>query len=103
MVYAFVQDVPIREPLYRRIMEELGPDPLAGCLLHLCVREPDGRLRYIDVWEDEEHCTRAFEERIHPAVDRAFGGGRPTTEPTVHRLDVIDVTGSLLPGDAGRR
>jgi hypothetical protein len=96
MVYAFIQDVPIREELYRRLMEEIGPEPLAGSLLHLCVRQPDGALRYIDVWESEEACARAFEERIHPAVDAAFGGHRPSPEPEVHHLDVLHVSGALL-------
>lgn len=96
MVYAFTQDVPIDEQLYRRIMDEIGPEPLAGSLLHLCVRRPDGGLRYVDVWTDEQACERAFDERIHPAVDRAFGGQRPPGEPTVNRLDVIDATGAML-------
>jgi len=38
MVYAYPQDVPIDEQLYRRILDELGPEPLAGSLLHLCIR-----------------------------------------------------------------
>lgn len=97
MVYAFIQDVPIGEDLYRRIMEKLGPEPLAGSLLHLCVRNDDGSLRYIDVWESEEACTAAFAGRIHEAVDAAFGGRRPAGEPEVHRLDVIDATGALIP------
>ena len=96
MVYAYVQDVPIDETLYRRITAELGPEPLAGSLLHLCVRRPDGGLRYIDVWESKEACTKAFDERIHPAVDAAFGGSRPGTEPTVERLDVLHAAGALL-------
>ncbi len=96
MVYAFIQDVPIDENLYRRIIEELGPEPMAGSLLHLCVRRPDGRLQYIDVWESEQACAQAFDERIHPAVDAAFGGNRPGTEPTVHRLDVLHAGGALL-------
>ena len=96
MVYAYIQDVPIGEDLYRRIIDELGPEPLAGSLLHLCVREADGRLRYIDVWESEEACERAFDERIHPAVDAAFGGQRPGKEPEVHRLDVLHADGALL-------
>jgi hypothetical protein len=69
---------------------------LAGGLLHLCVRQPDGGLRYIDVWESEEACTRAFDDRIHPAVDAAFGGNRPEGEPKVQRLDVLHAGGSLL-------
>jgi hypothetical protein len=96
MVYAFVQDVPIGEDTYRKIIDLLGPEPLAGSLLHLCVRREDGGLRYIDVWESEEACTRAFDERIHPAVDAAFGGDRPAQEPTVERLDVVHATGVLL-------
>jgi hypothetical protein len=96
VVYAYIQDVPIGEDLYRKIVDQLGPEPLAGSLLHLCVREPDGKLRYIDVWESEQACTRAFDERIHPAVDAAFGGARPSSEPVVHRLDVVHADGALL-------
>ncbi len=96
MVYAFTQDVPIDEALYRRIMTQLGPEPLAGSLVHLCVRREDGGLRYIDVWESEEACAAAFDDRIHPAVDAAFGGSRPGAEPEVHVLEVLDMTGSVL-------
>jgi hypothetical protein len=96
MVYAYIQDVPIEEDLYRAVIDNIGPEPLPGQLLHLCVRQPDGRLRYIDVWESEEACTRAFEERIHPAVNAAFDGHRPSTEPVVHRLDVLHANGALL-------
>lgn len=94
-MYAFLQDVPIDEPTYRRIIDALGPEPLAGNLLHLCVRTPAG-LRYLDLWESEAACTRAFDERIHAAVDTAFGGRRPAGEPTVEHLDVLHATGSLL-------
>lgn len=96
MVYAFIQDVPIDEAGYRRIMASLGSEPIAGSVLHLCVRREDGGLRYIDVWDSEESCTRAFDERIHAAVDSAFGGRRPATEPEVKVLDVIDITGVAI-------
>lgn len=96
MVYAYTQDVPIGEDLYRQVVAEIGAEPLAGQLLHLCVRRPDGHLRYIDVWESEEACGRAFDERIHPAVDAAFGGNRPRAEPAVHRLDVLHAGGALV-------
>ncbi|HEV7208638.1 MAG TPA: hypothetical protein VGN54_07865 [Mycobacteriales bacterium] len=96
MVYAYIQDVPIGEDLYRRIIDKLGPEPLPGQLLHLCVRQAEGRLRYIDVWESEQACSRAFAERIHPAVDAAFGGERPAGEPQVHRLDVLHADGAML-------
>lgn len=96
MVYAFTQDVPIGPELYQRILDEIGPEPLAGSLVHLCVQLPEGGLRYIDVWESEEACTRAFDERIHPAVERAFSGTRPSGEPVMHRLDVIDLRGAAV-------
>jgi hypothetical protein len=96
MTYAYIQDVPIGEELYHRIIDNLGPEPVSGSLLHLCVRQPDGTLRYIDVWESKQACTRAFEDRIHPAVNAAFGGNRPAGEPTVHPLHVVHATGALL-------
>lgn len=97
MVYAYMQDVPIDEATYERIVELLGPDPLQGSLLHLCVRRDDGGLRYIDVWESEDACARAFDKRIHPAVDAAFAGARPG-EPTTTHLDVVHASGALLAG-----
>jgi hypothetical protein len=88
--------VPIDFATYERIMESLGPTPLNGSLLHLCVRRPEGGLRYIDIWESKEACARAFEDRIHPAVDAVFGGRRPPVEPTVHHFEVLHATGALL-------
>lgn len=96
MVYAFTQDVPIDRDTYDKIIENLGPEPLDGCLIHLCVRRADGGLRYIDVWESKEKCAAAFDDRIHPAVDLAFGGKRPPTEPTSEEFEVLHATGSGL-------
>jgi hypothetical protein len=98
-MYAFTQDVPIDESQYRVIMAALGPEPLDGQLLHLCVRREDGGLRYIDIWESEQKCGAAFEGRIHAAVDTAFGGSRPG-EPVVNHLEVLHATGSVLPATA---
>lgn len=95
MVYAYEQDVPIDEARYASIIDNLGPEPLAGLLLHLCVTRPDGGLRYIDVWEDEQHCAAAFEHRIHPAVNAAFGTGRPPGEPEVRTLQLLHATGAI--------
>ena len=57
-MYVYTQDVPIDFALYRRVIDALGPEPLKGSLLHLCVRRPDGGLRYIDVWETEDACAK---------------------------------------------
>ncbi len=98
MVYAYEQDVPIDAALYSRILEALGPEPLAGQLLHLCVTRPDGGLRYIDVWESEQACAAAYEQRIHPAVDAAFGGNRPEGEPQLRHLEVVHAMGAVTVG-----
>lgn len=92
MSYGYVQDVPIREDLYRKIMANLGSEPLAGLIVHLVVRKADGTLRYIDVWESKEACDLAFEARIHPAVRAAFGAaGVPAAgEPCREELTLID-------------
>jgi hypothetical protein len=93
MSYAYTQDVPIDATIYAKIRERLGSEPLAGLLVHLVVRRDDGTLRYIDVWESESACERAFEERIHPAVFGAFRelGFRPAGEPARTPLDVIEI------------
>ncbi len=96
MVYAYTQDVPIDFDTYQRIIAEVGPEPLDGSLVHLCVRRPDGGLRYIDVWTSKEECAKAFSMRIHPAVDKVLGNSRPQTEPTSELLDVLHATGPGL-------
>ena len=92
MVCAFVQDVPLDEAGYRRVMATLGSAPLEGQLLHLCVRRENGGLHHQHVG------LRRELDRIHGAVDAAFGGARPGTVPTVRVLDIIDATGSHSAG-----
>lgn len=93
MPYAYTQDVPIGEDVYRRIAEKLGPSPLAGLISHVVVKKPDGKLRYIDVWDSKEACARAFEERIHPAVFAVFQelGYKPDGEPAVDVANIVEV------------
>jgi hypothetical protein len=99
MPYTYTQDVPIDEAMYRKIVERLGPAPIAGQIFHLVVRRSGG-LRYVDVWESEEACQRAFDERIHPAVYRVFSeaGFVPSGEPVKELLDVVDVICGTLAG-----
>ena len=94
MAYAYIQDVPISAEIYRRIMEKIGPVPVAGLLLHLVVRKADGTLRYIDVWESKATHDEAFEKRIHPAVFATFSevGFQPSGEPTREELDVHELS-----------
>ena len=96
--YAYVQDVPIDGDVYHQIVDRIGDRPVDGCLLHLCVRREDGGLRYLDIWESEEACARAFDQRIHPAVYSVFKeiGFQPAGEPKTERLELLDASGSML-------
>lgn len=91
--YAYEQPVPITAEMYAKIRERLGSEPLAGLVVHLVVRGPEGAIRYIDVWTSKEACERAFRDRIHPVVQAVFAeqNFRPNGEPTRHPIDVIDV------------
>lgn len=102
--YTYVQEVPIDEGVYRQVIDRIGDRPVDGCLLHLCLRQPGGGLRYLDIWESEEACTRAFDERIHPAVYSVFKeiGFRPDGEPGVERLELLDASGSMVVAASAR-
>ena len=92
-MYAFIQDVPIKEDLYEKIRANLGLEPPEGLVVHLVFRHPDGTLRYVDVWRDKAACDAAFERRIHPAVYAAFkeANFRPSGEPRRDEMPVVHV------------
>ena len=82
MVYAFIQDVPIGEDLYRRSSIELGPEPMAGTWL-ICVSVPGGNLRYIDVWESEEAAAGpSTSGSTRPWTRRSAGTDRVLSPPS---------------------
>lgn len=93
MPYAFTQDVPIDEPTYRRIVDGLGPTPPEGLIVHLAIERAEGGLRYIDVWESEEHWNRFAEERLHPVVHPLLMEliGTQPPEPPLTPLVAVDV------------
>jgi hypothetical protein len=97
MTYAFTQDVPIDATFYGRIVEQLGPEPPDGLIIHLAVERPEGGLRYVDVWESEEQCETFTEQRLHPVVHGLlhdiFGDALPP-EPERTRLPVIHAWGN---------
>ena len=98
---ACIQPGPIGKESYAKIKDRLGDEPLAGLVVHVALRRPDGSLTYVDVWDSRESCERAFDERIHPAVYGVFeeiGFTPPDGEPPRDELEVVD----LLQGDAVR-
>jgi hypothetical protein len=99
MTFAFTQDVPIDADFYQRITAGLGDEPADGLVVHLAVENPDGGLRYIDVWESEEDWSRFVEDRLHPVVHgllhEVFGDNLPP-EPALTAISVIHVWQPLL-------
>ncbi|MEO8899249.1 MAG: hypothetical protein ABI352_09685 [Candidatus Dormibacter sp.] len=93
MTYAFTQDVPIDVSTYRRIIDGLGPTPPEGLIVHLAIERQEGGLRYLDVWESEEHWERFAAERLHPVVHPVLMeliGAQPP-EPPRTPLSAVDV------------
>lgn len=93
MAYAFVQDIPINETLYSRIVDEIGSNPPPGLILHIASKTANG-LRYTDVWESKEALDRFTDGRLHPAVGKAFkamGVPFPEAEPERVALDLVHV------------
>ncbi|MDP4501308.1 hypothetical protein [Nonomuraea turcica] len=91
--------MPINADIYQKIIQRFGDEPLKGLIVHMAATQPDGTLRHIDVWESEELCAKAFDERIHPAVHATFAelGLTGVSEPTVNRLHLVDLRGTAVP------
>jgi hypothetical protein len=72
-------------------LSAIGPETPTGLVAHLVVRQKQG-LRYIDVWESEQHWDRFRDERVTPAV-RAMMAAHGITPPALplpqEQLEVI--------------
>ena len=92
-LYAWTQDVPIDADAYGEITARMGDAKMPGGLVHIAIELPDGKMRYIDVWESEEACDAAFAAVIHPAVHPVLEsrGIVVNGEPPRIPLNVIDV------------
>ncbi len=90
-MYAFIQDVPIKEDVWDKIKARLG-EPVEGQIAHVVLRNADGTLRYVSVWTSKEACEAGFQKRIHPAVFSVFKeiGFRPAGEPKREEVSVVD-------------
>jgi hypothetical protein len=92
MMYAFIQDVPIRGDMYARIREGLGAQPPAGLISHVVIEKADGLLRYVDVWESQAAWDAFVSDRLHPVIQRIFqqAGFVPQGEPPLEAITVLD-------------
>jgi hypothetical protein len=100
-MFAFIHSVPRDEIIdnpgvVERIWDELGAEPLAGCLVHLVVQRADGTYQNINVWDNEESFAVAMRERIDPATERGFGPGNHPDHvgpPPIEMITVVHGTG----------
>ena len=93
MPYAFIQDVPADEAIYRQIRDLLPADAPTGLITHLAVKR-EGGLRYVDVWASESDWERFRDDHLEPAVGKVLGElGIPHIHDNVafESIDVIDV------------
>ena len=89
MAYAFVQDVPANEEMYRQIKEGLGDEPPDGLVAHVAIARDEGGLRYVDVWTSQEAWERFRAERLEPVVGAVLARhGLPHDHSLVQLRDV---------------
>lgn len=65
---------------YRRVVAELGSDPIAGRRRH-AVGEEGGALYVLDEWESRADADRFAAERLFPAFERS--GFAPSSATTI--------------------
>jgi hypothetical protein len=73
MSYAFVQDVPANEAVYRQIRDRLGDETPQGLVAHVVIKR-DAGLRYVDVWDTRADWERYRDEHVDPAVREVLAG-----------------------------
>lgn len=88
-MFAFCQDMPgMQEPTVRRIEDEIGPEPVEGCVAHLS-GPYDGGWRIIDVWEDEASMRRFQQARLFPAVAKVTGSADRPADFEIRRVESV--------------
>src|SRR5262249_7007593 len=94
MPYAFVQDVPIDESMYREVRAEVGSASPAGLIVHVALERPEGGLRFLNVWESHDAWSAFHNQRLQPAIEKALAnrGTERQFQPSPPQTgDVIDV------------
>lgn len=74
---------------YEVVKDELGPDPLAGNLVHLAAETVDGALVIADVWESSVAADRFAAERLFPAFGRT--GLQPSSDSSAWAFEGSEV------------
>jgi hypothetical protein len=94
-MYAFVQDVPANEQMYREIRAEIGQETPKGLVAHVAFAR-EGGLRYVDVWESQEDWLRFQRERAEPAVDKVLDRYGIPHDHSLVAFDEVEVVDTWL-------
>jgi hypothetical protein len=93
MTYAFIQDVPAGERIYREVRAGLGQEAPKGLISHVAIKKRGGGLRYVDVWETQADWQRFRDEVVEPTVGAVLAShGIPHDHSLVvfEDIEVID-------------
>ncbi|WP_040805891.1 hypothetical protein [Nocardia concava] len=77
---------------YRVVHEALGPEPIAGNLLHI-VGELDGALHIVDVWESAALADKFAAERLFPVFEQTGLMPGPDARVEAFEGEVTDLRG----------
>jgi hypothetical protein len=99
MSYAFIQDVPANEEIYRQVSSRLGEASPAGLVAHIVMRRDDG-LRMVEVWESEQAWQTFHDEMLWPALSAVLAGVGVQPDPTQAVREAVDVVDVWVPGPA---
>jgi len=95
MPYAFIQDVPANEQIYRQIRAKLGDEAPKGLISHVAMTR-EGGLRYVDVWETQADWERFRDEEAEPAVDEVLAGYGIPHDHSMTTFDEVEVIDTWL-------
>ena len=95
MTYAFIQDVPADEQMYRQIRAKLGNDQPKGLVAHLAIQR-EGGLRYIDVWNTQSDWERFRDECVEPAVGEVLARAGIAVDHSSVRFEEVQVIDAWL-------
>jgi uncharacterized protein (TIGR03083 family) len=104
MVYAYTQDVPIGVELYEKIIAAIGREPLAGSLMHLCVRRADGvrsRSAFIPQWMPRSAAS-ARPANQRSSDSRSCMRQARSSRPPPHLADVDQLVSCAVTERTGR-
>jgi hypothetical protein len=99
MSYAFIQDVPADEEIYRQVAATFGDARPAGLVAHIVMKRETG-LRMVDVWESEQAWQTFHDETLWPALSSVLAGVGVQPDPTHMVREAVDVIDVWVPRPA---